>query len=75
MPLDPRKSANYIQSEHLAFIQSYNLFKQIEKEDGPQRILPGTEVNRVAEKVIVLAMKLLVSYDSAHDYAESKRDL
>ena len=45
VPLDPRKSANYIQAEHLAFILSYDLFKSIEKEDGPQRILPGTEVS------------------------------
>ncbi|XP_043240106.1 endothelin-converting enzyme-like 1 [Amphibalanus amphitrite] len=43
VPLDPRKSANYLQAEHLAFILSYDLFKHIQKEDGPQRVLPGTE--------------------------------
>ena len=44
VPLDARKSANYIQAEHLAFIQSYDLFKHIEEEGGSERILPGTEV-------------------------------
>ncbi|KAF0294619.1 Endothelin-converting enzyme-like 1 [Amphibalanus amphitrite] len=49
VPLDPRKSANYLQAEHLAFILSYDLFKHIQKEDGPQRVLPGTECQRIPE--------------------------